>query len=84
MQHHCPHCGRETSDEFELLDDLVQHMFRCDVCQKIYFMYFAECPSCLNDSIFCWRTQATARDLFQLRCQCCAEPLGQAEAPNST
>jgi hypothetical protein len=85
MQHHCPHCGRESTDDFELLDERVQHTFRCDVCKKIYFLYFAECQSCLSDSIFSWQTQMADAGLGELRCRCCAQPLSEIESPiNST
>lgn len=80
MHHSCPHCSSDLpEDGFEVLDEGVLHECKCEHCSKVYYLYFVECPHCVNDSVFTWATKPSAEGLTLLSCEFCGHKLSADE-----
>jgi hypothetical protein len=71
LEFRCPHCEHKYEDELELLDNEIQHDFKCEHCAKPFVVLTKECQACASESTFVWPTVPSEAILMELQCYTC-------------
>jgi len=77
----CPHCGHSVTDDYEVIENDVQHAMHCTACGRGFQCAVRMCPACGAESLFTWEHFPSDTTVGSLACLACSRLYIDDEAP---